>query len=228
MWPTALSDAPWMGWPPVRTAEEAARFVDWAGACLFQRGRGSPELPALSDVMASDTEVHPFIWKDDLHAAKRVCYGKVIRGQPGFISLSLLPYFYVVQGRTPDDHRRAYNMGTVSKETVRILDALRSGPMTSRQLKAAVGAAGRGAASRFDAALAELQRTFAVTILAARSRTRAHYEYIWDLFERKWPEVIESARAVNGRAEAIAAIGAGCREALGDVSSARLRHLFGW
>jgi hypothetical protein len=229
MWPTTQRGMPWTEHPPVRDAEDAAAFIVAMGACLFHRRRPGP-IPALSDVLAPEFEGHPMVWKDILHETKRACFGTMIRGETSFLTPDLLPAVYRLQGRTADDYIEEYGGGHVPEPAVRVLRALAErGPLPTRVLKSATGLSGPREKARFNTAMTELRHTLTVTVGSAMSRTRAGYEYVWDLFDSAWPEVSQAARVrYPNRAEAITAVRHRCRAWLGEADDAAVARLFGW
>lgn len=229
MFPTAQVDRPWAMWPAVRTAEEACAFVEAMGACLFHR-KNKAAVPALSDVVAPDDEIagHPMIWKDELHEAGRLFYGMAVRGDTSFMVMDLLPAFYRLQGMDTETYLAQYDRGVIDTASVRVLRALVDyGQLSTKELRRAARLAGPGEKPAFTAATSALRRTLTVTQAFSKSRVRAGYEYVWDLFERMFPEVGEAAVVrYPDRAEAITAVTARCHAWLDPDSD--VAALFGW
>jgi hypothetical protein len=213
----------------VRDVEEAAAFVEEMGICLFHRRKAGP-VPALSDVLAHEHHSHPMVWKDILHESKRACFGTMIRGETSLVAADILPAIYRVQGQMADEYIEEYGGGYVPEPAVRVLRALLDeGPLPTRLLKSRTGLAGPRGKGQFTAAMHELRRTLTVTVAQATSRALPGYEYVWDLFDRIWPEVIEAASVrYPNRAEAITAIRHRCRAWLPDGDDAAAAHVFGW
>jgi hypothetical protein len=226
MFPTAQIDRTWAEWPPVRDAEDAFRFIEAMGACLFHR-KSKVAIPALSDVVAPEPEIdgHPMIWKDILHESGRVYYGMAVRRDTSFVMPDLLPAFYRLQGKDAETYLDQYDRGIVSSAEVRVLHALEhEGQMSTRDLRRAAGLSEKSA---FTAATNALRRTLTITQAYSMSRVRAGYEYVWDLFERLYPEVGEAAAVrYPDPAEAITAVADRC--AIWIDSPAEAKTLCGW
>ncbi len=222
MFPTTQTNCSWADWPPVRSVEEAYAFLDAMGLALFHRfqsplrrvpkrdapspqrsiaavairRRAQPQIPALSDVLAPEPEIdgHPMIWKDILHEARRVYFGTTVRGETSFVVPELLPAFYRLQGLSADDYLERYDRGVIDMAAVRVLRALLDeGQLSTRALRRAARLNGPGEKPAFVAATNALRRTLTITVAFSKSRQRTGYEYVWDVFERLWPEVSEAA-----------------------------------
>src|SRR5690242_19682861 len=134
----------------VRSRADAARFVDAVGfcstfycfpegvPCLWEAvvGRARPRWPRRSH---HDAGVG-LTWrlKDDLPAARRVYYGKVLKGRPLLVSLALFPAFYALaRGRQrARDYTAEYTAGRLSHSARRLMDALRrEHPQYTRELR---------------------------------------------------------------------------------------------
>ena len=168
------------------------------------------------------------VWKDLLHEARRVYYGTLVGGRTSFVMPELLPAFFHLQGRDAESYCEAYDRGVVDAAGVRILRVLLDeGPLTTRQLRRAAGLAGAGQKAMFTAAMHDLMRTLTVTVAGSMSRRLPGYEYMWELFERRWPEVSEAAvPGTAGAAGAIAAVAERCAAWLDPtIEPARV---FGW
>lgn len=226
MFPTAQLDRTWAEWPPVRDAEDALRFIEAMGACLFHR-KSRAAVPALSDVVAPEPRLdgHPMIWKDILHEAGRVYYGMALRGDTSFVMPDLLPAFFRLQGMDAETYLEQYDRGIIGSGEVRLLHALQNeGPLRTRDLRRAAGLREKPA---FVAASNALRRSLTITQAYSKSRVRAGYEYVWDLFERLYPEVGEAAGVrYPDPAEAITAVADRC--AIWMNSPAEAKTLCGW
>lgn len=226
MFPTAQLDRSWAEWPPVRDAEDAYRFIEAMGACLFHRKRKAA-IPALSDVVAPEPRLdgHPMVWKDILHEERRVYYGMALRGDTSFVMPDLLPTFFRLQGMDAESYLDQYERGVISSGEVRLLHVLQiEGPLSTRDLRRAAGLSEKPA---FTAASNALRRTLTITQAYSKSRVRAGYEYVWDLFERLYPEVGEAAAVrYPDPAEAITAVAERC--AIWIDSPAEAKTLCGW
>jgi len=130
-------------------------------ACLWEAvvGRAKPRWPRRSH---HDAGVG-LTWrlKDDLPAARRVYYGKLLRGRPVLVALDLLPAFYaLVRGRQrASNYRAEYDAGRLSLTARRLMDALvREHPQYTRELRANTFLLEPTRTREFERAMAELQQ----------------------------------------------------------------------
>lgn len=186
----------------VRTPDDMVRFVDAVGCCTGKALAGYQDFPSQSTVIgkldAATTDT--WFWKDDLHIEKRLYYTRVFGGQPGFVSMSLLPAFIATNGMVADE--LLFN-GMLSPEARQVYDTIEAhGPISSINLKLLLTPDAKRAANRV---LHELERQFIITKTGITGRTRGTYSYIWDLVERWVPDVLVAADRL-GRATAMAMI----------------------
>jgi len=230
MFPTVQADRPWAAWPPVRDVEDAFRFLDAVGAALFHRGKSRVGIPALSDVLEHQSrwEGHPMVWKDLLHEGRRVYYGTMLLGRTSLVMPELLSALYRLQGMDAESYRALYDRGVIGTAEVRVVRTLQQeGPLPTKQLRRAAGLSAPAQRTAFSVATHALMRTFTLTMVASKSRRLAGYEYVWDLFERQWPEVSEAAAVrYAGPAEAMSAVAERCAMWLDGPGAAR--QLFDW
>ena len=187
----------WVG--KVRTPEDMVRFVDAVGCCTKSALPKYPDFPSQSAVLgeidAATTD--PWFWKDDLHIEKRLYYTRVFGGQPGFISIAMLPAFIAANGGVADE--LIYN-GILSVEAQQIYHIIEQyGPIPIRNLKRLLTPDAKRAADRV---LHDLDRQFIITKTGITGRTRGTYGYIWDLTERWMPDMLAAADKL-GRAAAM-------------------------
>lgn len=175
------------------TIDEALSFINDVGFCLFHR-HPPLELPNLRDATAGDSGTSEGLnwrWKDDLAAAQSVFYGRPFHRKPGFVALPLLAPLYAVSAVADfggDPHELALT-GTISAEAVRIADTLHEkGPLSTRALRQESGLTASQDKTRFSRGLEEAQAKLLVAMIRATSTTRAGYGYVWDSFERAWPD----------------------------------------
>jgi len=187
----------------VRTAASALRFVNEVGfASLFVSGlnlpclwvavcgRRDPEFPQHSH---HDPEVG-LAWnlKDELPAARKVFYAKLVRGKPTFVALDLLPDVLCLR-RSRRDYRQDYRDGLLSPAAKAILDALHEKrPQETFELKLATNLMRPAQRRTFDNALAELQQRLEVVMCEARYEPT--FTYLWDLVDARFPDAVRMAR----------------------------------
>lgn len=175
----------WAG--KVRTPEDMVAFLDDVGCCTANEMLDYPDFPSQSAVLAEDA-YDVWFWKDDLHAEKRLYYTRVFGGDPGFLSMQMLPAFVATNGATIDE--LAYE-GLLSVEAQQIYRAIEdNGPIPIRDLKRMLTPEARRATDRV---LHDLDRRFIISKTGITGRTRHSYGYIWDLTERWIPDVLEAA-----------------------------------
>ena len=224
----------------IRSEAEALAFLNDVGlATLFSSG--AMELPSLWEAICGEARPLPrnhddhelglaWRWKDTLPARKAILYGKFLRKKPVFISLSLLPYFYALSGNFGelDDYLEQYRDGRLSEEARRVYETLlEHGALPTSHLRRLARLEGKGSASRFDRALAELQMGFKIVKVGISDANRWGYCYVYDLFLRRFPNEAAAARSIaeNQAADRI------LTRYLETVLVAAPRHvrlLFGW
>jgi len=181
---------------------------------------------------ASSVLERTWSWKDDLHFAQQLYYGKIIAGQPSFLAPDYLPDFIAtLAGRRLEHERdvtRLYFDGRLSGEAKAIYDWLFDHPaQPTRELRRGTRLGEKAKKLATERALLELQRRFLVCKVDLTGRTRGMYSYVWDLAERFWPQVFVDARhtsPVVARSNI-----RGQLHEFGMVPSPQLeRHLFLW
>jgi winged helix DNA-binding protein len=196
-------------------------------ACLWEAvvGRARPRWPRHSH---HDGGVG-LTWrlKDDLPAARRVYYGKLLRGRPLLVALDLVPAFYaLVRGRQrARDYRAEYAAGRMSLTAKRLMDAmLREHPQYTRALRANAFLLEPSRTRGFERAMAELQR--GLWLVKSEERYEPSFSYRWELMEAWLPEHVAEGRRLSRSAALDRLID---RYLAGAVytNPARLRRLFG-
>jgi hypothetical protein len=134
-----------------------------------------------------------WVWKDDLHFAQQLYYGKIIAGQPSFLAPDSLPDFIAALAGCGLEHERdvtrLYFDGRLSGEAKAIYDWLRDHPtQPTRELRRGTRLGDPAKKLATARALVELQRRFLVCKVDLTGRTRGTYSYVWDLAERFWPQ----------------------------------------
>jgi hypothetical protein len=177
----------------VHTLEEALNFINEVGFCLFYR-HNALELPNLRDATAGDrgtSEGLNWQWKDELASAQSVYYGRPFRRKPGFVAIPLLAPLYAVSPAADvgGDYHELALTGTLSAEAARIADTIQdTGSLSTRALRQESGLTASRDKTRFSRGLEEAQEKFLVAMVRTTSPSRAGYSYIWDTFERAWPD----------------------------------------
>jgi hypothetical protein len=177
----------------VHTIDEALGFINDMGFCLFCR-HPPLELPNLRDATAGDSGASEGLnwqWKDELATAQRVYYGRPFHRKPGFVALPLLAPLYGVSAVADfgGDYHELALTGTLSAEAVRIADTIQDqGSMSTRALRQQSGLSASQDKTRFARGLEEAQAGFLVAMVRTTSTSRAGYGYVWDSFERAWPD----------------------------------------
>jgi hypothetical protein len=203
--------------PALRVAgpQRALRFLDEAGLaslfgyrllnlpCLWVAvcGRRDPVFPHHSH---HDPEVG-LAWrlKDQLPAAGRVFYGKLLRGKPTFVAWEVFPAVWRLFA-PPGDYRAAFRAGRLSPAAKQILDALhRQHPQETFALKLAANLARPSQRRTFDAAMAELQTTLHICMAEVRYDP---FTYVWDLVAARYAEHVRAARRVTEAQAAVAVL----------------------
>lgn len=164
-------------------------------ACLWEAvaGRPNPRWPRHSH---HDAAVG-LTWelKDTLPAAKRVYYGKLLRGRPLLVALDLFPAFYArARGRQrARDYLAEYEAGHLSLTARRIMDAMmKDHPQYTRDLRANTFMLEPAKTREFERAMAELQQ--GLWLVKTEERYEPTFSYRWDLLEAWLPEATAEGR----------------------------------
>ena len=194
----------------VRSAAAAQRFVETVGfcstfycfregvACLWEAvvGRARPRWPKRSH---HDAGVG-LTWrlKNDLPAARRVYYGKVLKGRPLLVALDVFPAFYALaRGRQrARDYVVEYEAGRLSHSARRLMDALvREHPQYTRELRGNAFMLESSKTREFERAMAELQQ--GLWVVKTEERYEPTFSYRWDLVEAWLPEAVSAAHRLS-------------------------------
>ena len=163
--------------------------------CLWEAvaGRPAPRWPKRSH---HDAAVG-LTWqlKDELPAARKVYYGKLLRGRPCLVALDLFPAFYaLVRGsQRARDYRMEYEAGRLTLNGRRVMDALiAQHPQYTRELRASCFMLEPRQTAEFERAMAELQQ--ALWLVKTEERYEPSFSYRWDLLEAWLPEAVAAGR----------------------------------
>ncbi|MEA3407900.1 MAG: hypothetical protein U9R48_07460 [Chloroflexota bacterium] len=195
----------------VHTEQEALNYVNEIGFC-FLFGEQGVEMPTLWAAVCGEERPVPrhrydpdksrtWKWKDTLPSKGAIHYGKVLRRKPTLVSLEMLPHFYALSPNYGDlyDYIDQYESGHLSVEAKQIYEALlEGGVLSTTKLRRAAGLSGSDAnARRFDRGIAELQMELKIAKVGISRANRWRYAYVYDLFPRQFPEVVEAAREIS-------------------------------
>jgi hypothetical protein len=167
-------------------------------ACLWEAvvGRARPRWPRRSH--HDDGVGLTWRLKDDLPAARRVYYGKLLRGRPVLVALDLFPAFYaLVRGRQrARDYLAEYAAGRLSLTAKRLMDALlREHPQYTRGLRANTFLLEPDRTREFERAMAELQQ--GLWVVKTEERYEPTFSYRWDLVEAWLPDLVAEGRRLS-------------------------------
>lgn len=198
----------------VRGERSALRFVDEVGFCFTLSDFGLP-VPSLYVAVCGrrrprrpkHTHHDPEIgltWnlKDSLPAKRLTYYGKLVKGKPTLVSLTLFPAFCALirEGKGSGDYIVDYRQGRMTRAAVLILEALNDrGALATPDLRKAVAMHGAERTAEFDRAMAELQR--GLWIVKVEEVYDPDFYYRWDLLDNWLPDPLLAARDL-GREEA--------------------------
>jgi hypothetical protein len=213
---------------PVRNEEEFVAFLDAVGLCLWLP-LPRPDFPNLAEMMEirpQDVMGHTWFWKDDLHAAKQLYYGKLFGGNAGFVSMAFLPS--VIAARGDIDPHTLHEQGRLSDSALRVYEALmKRRALPTRDLRREAGLAASGERTAFENAAVALTGLFQICKVDITGRTRGTYSYVWGLVEDWIPETLSAASRLRPHAAArtVAArlAGMGVR-----LEERHWKRLFGW
>lgn len=188
----------------VRNADQLVKAVDALGLCFaFTPAEGLP-IPACFDHLSTNDDDRKWGWmwgwKDELAEEKRLYYGPVLARKPSFVSMKLLPVLYATFGRAgePDDHLDDVRSGRIADIGRRIIDHVTSkGESQSRRMRAELGITSKEGRGQYDRALDEVQRLMYVARVKAVGEGREEYNYTYDLFVRRYPEILRAAGPIS-------------------------------
>lgn len=190
--------------PCLHSTEDAQAFIQQVGFCLlFPNPR--IELPNLWQLAAGRLS----LWKDQLPLQKGAYYGRRFGRRAGFVAPETLPALYVL---TPTaefrgDRFELYRHDFISQEVMRVVGLVQSqGPISTRDLRRALGYAARARRYRFARLLVEAERMFLIVRCGIASTGDARYVYLWDSFARFWPHIVEQAALLDHEQAGIAVI----------------------
>jgi hypothetical protein len=134
-------------------------------------------LPSLSAETADsqwhtgDNETDPWRWKDRVAEEKSAAYGCILGGHKGFIAPRLYGLFYTAC-QTPADLADRWEAGEINQTTWQLWQLFGNSPLLDTgQIRKKMGiVAGRGANSRVDTSLRDLQRDFFITVAGSRRK----------------------------------------------------------
>ena len=194
----------------LHTVEEARGFVDEVGFCHFWPIKGI-ETPNLFHAIAGRVRSVPnehhdpdlsksWSWKDDALDKKWWYYGKLLRRRATLVSLDTLPYFYALSENFGDlyDFVQEYEDGKMTAEAKAIYEALlEHGPLDKVRLRREARLTSDSAKSRVDRALVELEVGLKVLPVGVAQSGAWNYAFVYELFQRWFPEVPEQARPIK-------------------------------
>ena len=190
----------------VRGEKTATQFVNDVGFCFTLSDFG---LPVASLYVAVCGRRHPrwpkhthhdpeigLTWdlKDRLPAKRLSYYGKLIKGKPTLVSLSLLPAFCALirDGKGSGDYILDYRQGRMTRAAMAILEALHdAGPRSTPELRKAVAMREPDRTAEFDRAMAELQR--GLWIVKVEEIYEPDFYYRWDLLDNWLPDPVAAS-----------------------------------
>lgn len=218
----------------VRSGEQLVKMVDAVGLCFaFTAAQGIP-IPACFDHLStSDTDRKwgwMWGWKDELPEEKRLYYGPVLARKPSFVSMKLLPVLYATFGRAgePDDHVEDVRAGRLSDVARRIIEHVtQKGEQQTRRMRAELGITSKEGRTQYDRALDDVQRLMYVARVKAVGEGREDYNYTYDLFVRRYGEVVRAAEPIASADARVRILGRAL-ELSGALTERQAAKLFDW
>jgi hypothetical protein len=219
----------------VRNADQLVQLIDALGfAFAFTLRTGDAAIPACFDHLSTSDEGRKWGWmwgwKDELAEKKKLYYGMLLARKPTFVSLKLLPVFYATFGRAgeADDHVDDVRAGRLSDVARRIIDFLaQNGETQTKRMRAELGITSTEGRTTYGKAIDEVQRLMYVARVRAVGEGREDYNYTYDLFVRRYPEVVKAAERVSS-GDATAMLLERTLALAGSVTQKQLLRLFEW
>jgi hypothetical protein len=222
----------------LKDIDDALTFVEERGFIFFWPMKGV-DLPSLWMAVAGERPVAAehddpghitWNWKDTMLDKRGWYYGKLLRGRATLVSLSVIPYFYALSERVGDldDYMLAYEAGMLTWEEKSIAEALlHHGALHTIELRRRANLSATSAKSRFERALSALQRGLWVLPVGVAEAGSWRYAFIYELFDRWFPNVLSQAREITGR-EAYQRLASHYLNSVGAVSEKGISRLFRW
>src|SRR5207244_6315648 len=218
----------------VRTADSLVRMVDELGFCFAFTSETAYPVPGAFDHLGTRSEGRNWDWmwgwKDELAEGKRLYYGKLLVRKPTFVSMKMLPVFYATFGRAgdPDDHLDDVRGGRLSEIARRVIEFLaQNGETQTKRMRAALGITSQEGKTDYAKAVEELQRLMYVARVKAVGEGREDYNYTYDLFVRRYPEIAKKAERIASN-DAMTTLLRRLLELAGGVSTKQVKRLFEW
>jgi len=210
-------------------------MVDAFGFCFaFTLRTGDAPIPACFDHLSTNSEDQRWGWmwgwKDALPEEKRLYYGKLLIRKPTFVSMRMLPTFYATFGRAgeADDHLDDVRAGRLSDIARRVIDYLaQRGETQTKRMRADLGITSQEGKADYAKAVEELQRLMYVARVKAVGEGREDYNYTYDLFVRRYPEIVRKAERITSN-DATTALLERLLELAGGVTMKQVKRLFEW
>ena len=217
-----------------RNPDGLVAVVDALGFAFAFTAEPALPVPACFEHLSTTDESRKWswiwAWKDELAEAKRLYYGKLIAKKPTFVSLATLPLFYGTFGRAgdADDHVDDVRTGRVSDVGRRIIEFLgHSGETQTKRMRAELGLSSEEGRKQYAKAIDDLQRLMYVTLVRAVGDGREDYNYTYDLFTRRYPEIVRAAEPLSS-ADALARLTLRLLDVAGGVTEKQIGRLFDW
>ncbi len=217
----------------VATAAQLVRFVEACGFCYAFSSTEDP-VPACFDHLATRSVDRMWgwmwSWKDELPEAGKLYYGKLVGRKPTFVALSFLPNFYAVHGRAgeDDDYLEDAKTGRLSDLARRVYEFLRGhGESQTKRVRGELGISSKEGRTAYAKAVEDLQRLLYITRVRAVGEGREDYNYTYDLFARRYPEIVRAADAISS-GEATRRILRRVLDLAGAIPERRVTALFEW
>ncbi len=218
----------------VRNAEQLVKLVDALGFCFAFTGERSYPVPACFDHLSTSDEHRKWDWmwpwKDELPEKKRLYYGKLLVKKPTFVSMKMLPVFYATFGRAgeDDDHLDDVRAGRLSEIARRVVEYLAThGETQKKRMRADLGIESKEGRADLERAIEELQRLMYVARVKAVGERSDDYNYTYDLFVRRYPEVVRAAERLSS-ADAVRMLLERLLALAGGVGPKQIGRLFDW
>lgn len=219
----------------VRNADQLVQLIDACGfAYGFTLRAGDAAIPACFDHLSTSEDAQRWnwmwVWKDELPEAKRLYYGALLVRKPTFVSNEFLPTFYATFGRAgeADDHLEDVRAGRLSDIGRRIIEYLGAkGETQTKRMRTELGITSKDGKLQYGKAIDEVQRLMYVARVRAVGEGREDYNYTYDLFVRRYPEIVKTAERISS-SDATLALLDRTVELAGAVTPKQLARLFEW